>query len=348
MQESGWQHRIRGMLYTLWLLVCITACSPHQVSDDISEYSERLGRVLDTGLTAAEEQPAPDYPQREMLHSAPSQLDINLTRFYQLQQCELGNLVAERNTALGKIQHYSQRLVYERQLLTALSDCINFVSQQRDEPARELLTTMQSWYAAKQAAYPEHWSNMLVLSDETRDAFSRPQPAQLFTDTVDIAGQLTLFRQLDSYLSPATGIEESLEAQLQAIGATRLPASVWQAQHQIATRLPTLTAQLDPLLANTACPNGSATEQANILRNVFYLFFIERIQPLGGHINDFNYQFAPLLNKWSEEEALPESFRAFLTVQQTRFNAYQQAMQDHVKLWQRFLGRCHLSPTAPG
>tara|TARA_A200000159_G_scaffold111896_1_gene104937 strand:+ start:6444 stop:7400 length:957 start_codon:yes stop_codon:yes gene_type:complete len=318
------------------------------VNDDISEYSERLGRVLDTELTTAEVQPAIAYPQRELLLSAPAQLDINLTRFYQLQQCELGNLVAERNTALGKIQHYSQRLVYERQLLAALADCITFVSQQNDETASELLAAMENWYVAKQAAYPEHWSNMLVLSDETRSAFSRPQPAQLFTDTLDIAGQLTLFRQLDSYLSPGADTEASLEEQLQGIGATRLPASVWQAQHQIATRLPTLTAQLDPLLANTACPDGSATAQANILRNVFYLFFIERIQPLGGHINDFNYQFAPLLNKWREEAALPESFRAFLTAQQARFNAYQQAMQDHVKLWQRFLGRCHLSPTAPG
>ncbi|MAJ70979.1 MAG: DUF3080 domain-containing protein [Alteromonas sp.] len=348
MQESGWQQRARGMLYSLALLVCITACSPHQVNDDISEYSERLGRVLDTELTTAEVQPAIAYPQRELLLSAPAQLDINLTRFYQLQQCELGNLVAERNTALGKIQHYSQRLVYERQLLAALADCITFVSQQNDETASELLAAMENWYVAKQAAYPEHWSNMLVLSDETRSAFSRPQPAQLFTDTLDIAGQLTLFRQLDSYLSPGADTEASLEEQLQGIGATRLPASVWQAQHQIATRLPTLTAQLDPLLANTACPDGSATAQANILRNVFYLFFIERIQPLGGHINDFNYQFAPLLNKWREEAALPESFRAFLTAQQARFNAYQQAMQDHVKLWQRFLGRCHLSPTAPG
>lgn len=348
MQESGWQQRARGMLYSLALLVCITACSPYQVNDDISEYSERLGRVLDTELTTAEVQPAIAYPQRELLLSAPAQLDINLTRFYQLQQCELGNLVAERNTALGKIQHYSQRLVYERQLLAALADCITFVSQQNDETASELLAAMENWYVAKQAAYPEHWSNMLVLSDETRSAFSRPQPAQLFTDTLDIAGQLTLFRQLDSYLSPGADTEASLEEQLQGIGATRLPASVWQAQHQIATRLPTLTAQLDPLLANTACPDGSATAQANILRNVFYLFFIERIQPLGGHINDFNYQFAPLLNKWREEAALPESFRAFLTAQQARFNAYQQAMQDHVKLWQRFLGRCHLSPTAPG
>ena len=348
MQESGWQQRARGMLYSLALLVCITACSPHQVNDDISEYSERLSRVLETGLTTAEVQPAIAYPQRELLLSAPAQLDINLTRFYQLQQCELGNLVAERNTALGKIQHYSQRLVYERQLLAALADCITFVSQQNDETASELLAAMENWYVAKQAAYPEHWSNMLVLSDETRSAFSRPQPAQLFTDTLDIAGQLTLFRQLDSYLSPGADTEASLEEQLQGIGATRLPASVWQAQHQIATRLPTLTAQLDPLLANTACPDGSATAQANILRNVFYLFFIERIQPLGGHINDFNYQFAPLLNKWREEAALPESFRAFLTAQQARFNAYQQAMQDHVKLWQRFLGRCHLSPTAPG
>ena len=348
MQESGWQQRARGMLYSLALLMCITACSPHQVSDDISEYSERLSRVLDTELTTAEVQPAIAYPQRELLLSAPAQLDINLTRFYQLQQCELGNLVAERNTALGKIQHYSQRLVYERQLLAALADCITFVSQQNDEPARELLATMENWYVAKQAAYPEHWSNMLVLSDETKAAFSRPQPALLYADNVDIAGQLALFRLLHSHAQAEGTEKQSLETTLQSIGVTRLPATIWQAQRQLAATLPLLTKQLEPLLKAVNCPAGSTASQAQILRNVFYLFFIERIQPVGGRINDFNYQFAPLLVKWRSEAALPESFKAFLTVQQTHFTAYQQAMQQHVKLWQRFLGRCHLSPTAPG
>jgi hypothetical protein len=343
LQESGWQHITRGIAFILVLLFGVTGCSPHQVSDDITEYTDRLARVLNTELAAADDLPPPDYPLRDTLLAEPAPLDINLTRFYQLQQCELGNLVAERNTALGKVQHFSQRLDYERQLLKALSDCISFVGSKSDEANRELLATMEIWSAAKQAAYPTHWANMLVLSEETRAAFSRPQPALLMADTLDIAGQLSVFKQLDRYLSPRANMTSRLEPALQAIGATRLPASVWQARHQIASRLPALTLQLDPLLAKTAC-----TDQATILRNVFYLFFIERIQPVGGRINDFYYQFAPLFSKWRNEEALPPSFRQFLTAQHRGFLAYQQAMQAHVKLWQRFLGRCHLSPTAPG
>ncbi|OFI36398.1 hypothetical protein BFC17_00515 [Alteromonas lipolytica] len=271
---------------------------------------------------------------------------MNLTRFYQLQQCELGNVVAQRNTALGKVQHLSQRLIYEQHLLAALTDCMNFVRSKKDEDHQELLATLNAWHSLKQQAYPLHWANMLLLSDETRAAFNRPRADLLYGEQIDIAGQLALFKQLSDAATPSARIE-NLEVTLQAIGVTRLPASVWQAQQYLATVLPDLTQQLDPALAAVACPDGSASEQANILRNVFYLFFIERIQPVGGRINDFNYQFEALLSSWQNAASLPQPFRKFMQQQQAYFVSYQQAVQAHVKLWQRFLSRCHLSPTAP-
>lgn len=351
MQVSGWQHVTRGIGFTLVSLFCVAGCTPHQVGDDIVEYADRLARVLDAELTADNEVPLYTYPERESLLAAPAPLEINLTRFYQLQQCELGNLVAERNTALGKIQHFSQRLQYEQRLLRALQDCMAYVGTKADESERELLITMRSWLAAKQASYPAYWSNMLTLSDETHAAFSRPLANLLAADTLDIAGQFSLFQQLDSYSSTTNRVETNavanLEDVLQSIGATRLPASIWQAQHQIAVQLPALTKQLDPLLANIACPDGNATEQAHILRNVFYLFFVQRIQPLGSHINDFNYKFLALLTKWRNDDNLPKPFKQYLALQQNTNVRYQQAMQAHVTLWQRFLGRCDLSPTAP-
>lgn len=342
-----WQHRITFAFPLLISIVVLCGCTPHHINDDINEYATRLARVLDTPEFPQHPVALLAYPQREVLFTSSPVLDMNLTRFYQLQQCALGNLVAERNTALGKIQALSQRLAYEQRLLGALTECIEVMAAREDDSAAQLLQLLRDWQTSKQAAYSAHWSNMLVLSDETKAAFSRPQPDLLFADKLDIAGQRALFTQLGDYHSAQHTITDNLETTLQAIGATRLPASVWQAQHQLAVSLPPLTSRLDPLLAAVSCNTSSAPAQADILRNVFYLFFIEKIQPVGGHINDFNYQFARLLNSWQTADALPDDFKAYLRLQQQQFAAYQQAMGEHVKLWQRFLARCHLSPVAP-
>lgn len=342
-----WRHRIPFAFPLLIGIVLLCGCTPHHLNDDINEYATRLARVLDTTEFSQHPVEILAYPQREALFASSPALDMNLTRFYQLQQCALGNLVAERNTALGKIQALSQRLAYEQKLLTALMDCIDVMAAREDDSAAELLQILRGWQTSKQAAYSAHWSNLLVLSDETKAAFSRPQPDLLFGDHLDIAGQRALFTQLSGYQSAQHIITDNLETTLQSIGATRLPASVWQAQLQLAVSLPPLTSRLDPLLAAVSCNTSSAPAQADILRNVFYLFFIEKIQPVGGHINDFNYQFAPLLKSWRTSAALPDDFKAYLRLQQQHFTAYQQAMGDHVKLWQRFLARCHLSPVAP-
>ncbi|NVK57266.1 MAG: DUF3080 family protein [Alteromonadaceae bacterium] len=333
------------------ILVGVSACSSPNILNDISEYQQRLSRVLDTDLSS-QTRPVNTanhavYPERDTLLQPPSGIDINLTRFHQLQQCELGNLVAEHNTALGKIQHFSQRLRYEQQFLAALTDCIELAESRATQRSSyaELAATMTRWQTIKEAEYTLHWSNMLVLSDETKAAFSRARPALLYEENIDIAGQVSLFKHLSRFADHHYQPKQSIEADLQAISATRLPATMWQAQQQVATHLPPLTAALKAQLANIDCTHSTPAE-ATILRNVFYLFFIEKIQPAGARLNDFAYQFAPVIHAWQASPALPDSFKRYLRLQQQGFTAYQQAMQQHVLLWQTFLGRCGLSPVA--
>ncbi|MDC8831434.1 DUF3080 family protein [Alteromonas gilva] len=341
----------RLVLSTLFI-VFLSACSSPYIADDINEYQQRLSRVLDTELVSPASQAglasSLAYPTRNDLLKQPTSIGINLTQFHQLQQCELGNLVAEHNTALGKIQHFSQRLHYEQQFIAALNDCMTLANaaQSATNEWGKLTATMSQWQRIKQAEYPLHWSNMLVLSDETKAAFSRARPALLYQDTIDIAGQVSLFKQVTALAEPQYQPGQSIEASLQAISASRLPASIWLAQQHIATQLPPITAALKTQLTALDC-TATTPEKANVLRNVFYLFFIDKIQPAGARINAFTYQFAPVMNTWLASPALPDSFKQYLRSQQRHFAAYQQAMDDHVTLWQGFLSRCNLSPVAP-
>ncbi len=338
----------------LWVLLsgCLSACSSPFIVSDIEEYQQRLERVLDIELASTTEPNRSSqhlaYPPRDSLLKQPTPIDINLTQFHRLQQCKLGNLVAEHNTALGKIQHFSQRLQYEQRFINALEACIAHTRQA--EPATssvaQLADTMTQWQPIKQTEYALHWSNMLVLSDETKAAFSRASPALLYQDSIDVSGQVSLFKELtrlaDYHYQPSA----SIEASLQVIGAARLPATIWLTQQHIAAQLPGITQGLKTHLNQLDCLTTDA-EQANILRNVFYLFFIEKIQPVGARINQFTYQFAPVMDNWLESPVLPDSFKHFLRSHQQQFSAYQQAMAEHVALWQDFLGRCDLSPVAP-
>lgn len=339
------------------VLFCfIVACSPQSLPEVTNEYQQRLERVLNTSFISnhdAEPSVLLSYPTKAQLEYIPTVLLINLTEFYQLQQCQLGTLIAQRNTVLGKTMLPSQQLIYEGKLLNALSQCIDHIAKNAEQDVLQLSlsNTLQSWHAQKRKEYPFHWRNMLTLSHEVKTALSRQNANLLTTEDFDISGQLALFRHLTSYrrvqFSPNHNTNHSLEDSLQSIAAVRLPATIWRKQEQLLYNIPPLTLALQQPLQQVDCNQNKGLEQAQILRNVFYLFFIEKIQPMGALINNFHYQFNPLFEQWLAANALPQEFKDYLQVNLSAFNRYKVAMSEHVEMWQGFLARCHLSPQAP-
>ena len=352
------------------------------VKQSIDDYAARLSRVLDTPLPDSFNDkittPLPKLADSATLKHAIEGVSINLREFYALQDCELGTVVAERNTSLGKSQLPSQRLVYESKLLTVLKSCEAALTKENESNKRNaaLAATIASWREQKTQDYSKTWANLVQGSQELRLALNTPE--RLFSvennkDALSSVNALYYINSLsnkelllsDMYSSNTASsdteteatnennsesiIESSeLEQQLKIIRSARLPATLWHTQQTLTQNLSLLTNMLETELDAVSCPEGRASDKAKILRNVFYLFFIEEIQPVGSLVNQYHYKLAPLWEDWLAQPSLHEEFKRYIRQQsQDGFNQYSSVMKAHVNLWQGFLGRCNLSPVAP-
>ena len=352
------------------------------VKQSIDDYAARLSRVLDTPLPDSFNDkittPLPKLADSATLKHAIEGVSINLREFYALQDCELGTVVAERNTSLGKSQLPSQRLVYESKLLNVLNSCEAALTKENESNQRNaaLAATIASWREQKTQDYSKTWANLVQGSQELRLALNTPE--RLFSvennkDALSSVNALYYINSLsnkelllsDMYSSNTASsdteteatnennsesiIESSeLEQQLKIIRSARLPATLWHTQQTLTQNLSLLTNMLETELDAVSCPEGRASDKAKILRNVFYLFFIEEIQPVGSLVNQYHYKLAPLWEDWLAQPSLHEEFKRYIRQQsQDGFNQYSSVMKAHVNLWQGFLGRCNLSPVAP-
>ena len=352
------------------------------VKQSIDDYAARLSRVLDTPLPDSFNDkittPLPKLADSATLKQAIEGVNINLREFYALQDCELGTVVAERNTSLGKSQLPSQRLVYESKLLNVLRSCEAALTKENESNQRNaaLAATISSWREQKTQDYSKTWANLVQGSQELRLALNTPE--RLFSvennkDALSSVNALYYINNLsnkelllsDVYSSntassdtetEATNENNSesiigsseLEQQLKIIRSARLPATLWHTQQTLTQNLSLLTNMLETELDAVSCPEGRASDKAKILRNVFYLFFIEEIQPVGSLVNQYHYKLEPLWEDWLAQPSLHKEFKRYIRQQsQDGFNQYSSAMKAHVNLWQGFLGRCNLSPVAP-
>ena len=352
------------------------------VKQSIDDYAARLSRVLDTPLPDSFNDkittPLPKLADSATLKQAIEGVNINLREFYALQDCELGTVVAERNTSLGKSQLPSQRLVYESKLLNVLKSCEAALTKENESNQRNaaLAATIASWREQKTQDYSKTWANLVQGSQELRLALNTPE--RLFSvennkDALSSVNALYYINNLsnkelllsDVYSSNTASsdteteatnennsesiIESSeLEQQLKIIRSARLPATLWHTQQTLTQNLSLLTDMLETELDAVSCPEGRASDKAKILRNVFYLFFIEEIQPVGSLVNQYHYKLEPLWEDWLAQPSLHKEFKRYIRQQsQDGFNQYSSAMKAHVNLWQGFLGRCNLSPVAP-
>ena len=342
------------------------------VKQSIDDYAARLSRVLDTPLPDSFNDkittPLPKLADSATLKHAIEGVNINLREFYALQDCELGTVVAERNTSLGKSQLPSQRLVYESKLLNVLKSCEAALTKENESNQRNatLAATIASWREQKTQDYSKTWANLVQGSQELRLALNTPERLFSVENNKDALSSVNALYYINSLSNKelllsdteteATNennseriIESSeLEQQLKIIRSARLPATLWHTQQTLTQNLSLLTNLLETQLDAVSCPEGRASDKAKILRNVFYLFFIEEIQPVGSLVNQYHYKLAPLWEDWLAQPSLHEEFKRYIRQQsQDGFNQYSSVMKAHVNLWQGFLGRCNLSPVAP-
>lgn len=338
-------NRLLRVISVLTLVSFLWSCTGAQLNQEMQEYTQRLARVLDTSIDVDFSLPSSDVPppqRSDMVQVIPA-VDLDLSEFYVLQRCKLNTLIAERNTSLGKTQALSQRWIYTERLIQELDACATQI--RTEEP--ELSVKLNQWAELKRTQRETLWANLLQTSDETFLAFT--QSANLLQNPPSFdhkAGISSLYfiANLPSATSDSLSL---LETHLKNVIDNRTPIIVWRTQRYIHSTLQQLNLTLPDKLTEVKCPQGIASEQAKILRNVFYLFFIEKIQPLASHLNAINYQLTPVIEQLVEAPTLNPLFKQYLSHQiYEQDQHYRDAMHQHVVMWQTFFKRCNLAPTA--
>ena len=147
---------------TLTLLVLVlgtlvlSGCWSDTPRDWYQDYLSRVARVQGVEKITMTPSPYTNLPRKRELTIEIEPLSIGLLDSYQLRQCGLFNLIAERNSILGKVANEFHRYDYQRQLLMGLKQCQanNII----DAELKEKLAEIENQKQAQLKAHQWNWS----------------------------------------------------------------------------------------------------------------------------------------------------------------------------------------------
>ncbi|MGJ8629600.1 MAG: DUF3080 family protein [Glaciecola sp.] len=335
-----------GIGLLLGVIALLTGCQPHQsLPSALDEYQTRIHRVLaipeqptNTGITL-------NYPEASQRSITIPRTIMPLAEFYAISGCELAPLIAQRNTALGKVEYPSRRLVYESTLLHTLTNCIKLVAA-KDMTSTDANAALFDTLKVKQIYYPKTWANVIQNSHSMRLGLGF-SPGYIEGDASDgfVETKAALQYLYQAHLTPPLNITQ-LEAQLDVLESFRLPARLYRSTQLITLELGQLNQLLTDYNAGFTCGNPIIKEQIKILNNVMKQFFIQTLQPIASHINHYQRELTPILDDIMASPEIHPSMRAYLNTQAQSFVAYQAVFTEHVTQLQQVLASCGLRPTA--
>ena len=279
------------------ILLLLSGCGADGPASWFDTYIDRMARVLDVDARGAPAVARLPFPVRRELRLERAQVSIDLLDFLALQDCGLQEVVARRNSALGKVAPASSRLVFDLEFLRLAPACLENLSGEAEAELHEAVATAAAqkraalpaaiWQALLGGAeYREFWSTPMAMSDY-------PQAANLPVDEV----LRKLLGSVDRWLGGDYTVDrQQLEVRLQRLasgdGGALLAAFELQARQ---------LRQLDGMLverfeAAPLCP-GAASARAEPLRNVVTRFFIGAIQAWSARLNARQLELMPLVQR---------------------------------------------------
>lgn len=351
---------MRCLLLTISCCLMISSCNrAPEASQQMDNYLERVGRVLDATWTPFDHQGLSQYrlpARRDRLLPVAEQRIGMLELLVESRRCQtLQQSVSQRNSSLGKVMPWSHRLAADGELIQALDDCVAVL---REDPSREaLVKDLQQIAETKREELPAVFWNALNGSPEF-DYYLRfadsplPVSETLLSDQAAIGAlqQLTAIgEELPGQLPPARNV---LEDHFQAIQRSQRGSELIHSLARLTHMLEQATLMLGSERARKLCPLGQPTQRSQILLNVFVTFYAGEIQPYLAQVQRLGQPWQQSLNELAQVQAIPDATAAYLQAlvvsERSLWARYQQELAAHSSAWQEVLGQCQLRPGQPG
>ncbi|MEC6814210.1 DUF3080 domain-containing protein [Photobacterium toruni] len=346
---------MKSLLFVLLCLLLLPSCKDNTTETLFNTYQQRLTNVLDITPIAVPALTLPSYPDTRSLRQPLADLRMGLLDAYELRRCGLFQLIAERNSVLGKVQDQTRRLRYELLFLKQLNHCLAVLNS-----TSELQSQLNDIYQQKQQQLPLMIWNMVFTGKEWRQQFilgHQLLELQQFSGYIET---VTAVNYLDTLTTTMTAqtisqalttltpnyIEQLLYHQ-QQIHTTQYLGQLFYSMAQITAMLNTITIQLTQHENNIICGKNINQQQAQYLRNVFYKYYVHDIQPYLSKLQSQYQQLQPYLDSLYttliQHHAQPPAIMTLYAryyFQGELQRQFQQATIEHVRYWQRLFKRC--------
>lgn len=222
---------------------------------------------------------AQSLPEKRELLIAIDPVTISLLDSYELRQCGLFELIAERNSILGKVQDEFREWDYQVALLNGIQGCLT--SPQLSQSLKAQLLDIQN---IKQQELASRWHNLLYTSDTMRTQLSG---SQWYDEQWSHSELLLALEQLNTIqhqlLSERPIASKPLVTQQEVLEKQRLLGHFKFSLDRASVWLKVVTQQLENNDDAIVCGPHRDNTKLNYLRNVFQSQYVEKYNLISLH-----------------------------------------------------------------
>lgn len=342
------------MIRALLLLTCLllAACDRDSPEALLQDYVSRVARASGQPIPRLQWPDVPAYPRHRERQLPVPEVRARLLDLTEFNTCNLTQLVAERNSILGRYWPASQRIDYELRFAHRLQRCRDWLAAQTGDTADpELLKQMDAIAAEKHGTLPAVFWQLSFDSPEFERHFSLANPWLAVGQPPPMAALIGLQQLANTLADPPDGWDlATLEPQLQTLALSGYGGAWAQATVGMTAALETAAVLLEALHDARPCPLGKPTPQARILETVFYRYYADRVQTYLAQLHQDGAAWQAALDPLRAAAPTPPpafadyAARVLAQGPGSLRAALDAARQRHTDAWQAVLGDCGLMP----
>ncbi|MDH5929183.1 DUF3080 domain-containing protein [Vibrio lentus] len=312
----------------LCLTMVLTGCFDDSPQNYFDDYQTKIANVQEADEIQEDWELESLPRKRELFIEVPS-LSIGLIDSYQLQQCGLFNLIAEKNSVLGKVADEFRNYDYQVALLEGVGQCLS-----NNELEPEIVELLREIEQQKLAQFPLHQWNLIYASEAMQSQMRGSQ--WLRADIGDQVRQTSdALEHINQALNTPLVSGKTTEVQ-EVLEKSSTLGDLYYSLARASVELDTITQQLTTFDANIICGKQRDTTKFRYLNNVFEQQYIDKVQPYMAQLDGYYQQLAPQLAMF---DAQPELHSYYFPIKDAH-QAFRSSTRRHVDYWQQLFKRC--------
>lgn len=317
----------------------LTACSERSNLDTTwRDYQTHVSEVVQAPAPPVRPTPLPIMPRSANLRINIERLSVGLLDALRLDQCRLGQVIAQRNSALGHAQSATARLRYELDSMLAIEECLQ--TEAMTDP--RITTLLEDALTHKHTTLPLYIDQVLTRSDAFRQslrAARRPHPLAENTSFADTLAALEYLTQTFNAALTDELIQIDLASynrHMQTLSQSDFLPRHWRTMQTNAAWLTSLNRYLED--AKVDCAQIGPPGRAG------HSMFTTTIAPLLQRWADYHHQLIPLLRQLQAMSVQGQwrSYMGELMGTGSHVEQVSELTARHSDLWQQTFSLCQL------